>query len=290
MTRIAVSPTKLDTWQDCPRRYWLRYVQRVKVDGRWAHLSMGNAVHAGLREWFDLPCHIRRPQDGAALVAKAWSAAGFRDAEQSEQWRVIAEQMVVGYLSMHEPREPFGRERSLGSITDHATINGRIDRIDLAPADSDDPDRDGYPEELVVVDYKTGRKVPSDDDARVSRALAVYCEVVQRSLRRPAFTVQLHHVPTGVVASARHTSESLARQIGRVDALAQEMSAAEATGDPSAFPPNPTALCGWCDFRDMCPAGDHVAPRPRWAGLQETDLTVPPDPSMTAHDSQPEAV
>ena len=33
---IEVSPTKLDTWQDCPFRYRLKYVDRVRVDGAWA--------------------------------------------------------------------------------------------------------------------------------------------------------------------------------------------------------------------------------------------------------------
>lgn len=280
-SRIAVSPTKLDTWQDCPRRYWLRYVRRVKVDGRWAHLSMGNAVHAGLREWFDLPCQSRRPEDGAALVAKAWSTAGFRDAEQSDLWQGIASRMVVDYASQHSDCFPHSSERTLGSLTENATLTGRIDRLDEAPAASADPDRDGHPGELVVVDYKTGRKVPSDDDARVSRALAIYCEVVTRSLRRPALTVQLHHVPTGVIASARHTPDSIARQVRRVDSLARDMSAAQGSGEEAAFPPQPGPLCSWCDYREHCSAGGDYDPRPRWAGLPESDE------DSVAHASQP---
>ena len=276
MTRIAVSPTKLDVWQDCPRRYWLKYVQKVPVDGRWAHLSMGNAVHAGLRDWFDLPPERRSPADVAALVAEAWTSDGFRDEEQSVQWLAVAQRMTASYLEVTllnatMPTQPHSRERTLGSLTDHATVSGRIDRIDEAPQESADPDRYGYPGELVVVDYKTGRTVPTDDTARTSRALAIYCEVVARSLRRPAFTVQLHHVPTGVVASARHTPESLERQLRRVDSLARDIIAAEATADLEAFPPQRGPLCAWCDYREFCDAGRDIDPVPRWAGLPEAD-------------------
>ena len=31
--RVAVSPTKLDTWQDCRYRYRLQYLEKRRVDG-----------------------------------------------------------------------------------------------------------------------------------------------------------------------------------------------------------------------------------------------------------------
>jgi putative RecB family exonuclease len=258
---LPVSPTKLDAWQDCRHRYRLRYLERHAVDGSWAHLSMGNAIHGALRDWFDVEPEERRAGEATDLVARQWSSRGFRDDEQSAQWRDAAARMVERYCAEHPAPVPFSRERTLGTIAEHVTVSGRIDRIDERG------------DELVVIDYKTGRQVPTPDEARVSRALAIYALIAQRSLRRPVFEVELHHVPSGVVASHRHTAESLDRQLSRVDAIGRDIALAEASGTEDDFPTNPGPLCGWCDFRELCPDAGIVPAQPRWAGLPAADDT-----------------
>lgn len=257
---VPVSPTKLDVWQQCAFRFWLQYVQKARAQGGWAHLSMGNAVHAALRDWFDL----ERPDPAAAadLVQTHWSSLGFRDEDQSNDWRVIAATWVQDYVVQHPAPMPFSRERTLGALGEHVTISGRIDRID---------ERDG---ELVIVDYKTGKSVPTPDDARVSRALAIYAVVTQRSLRRPTHVVQLHHLPSGTIVEHRHTDESLARQLSRVDAIGRDIAVALAAGQESDFPASPGPLCGWCDFREACSHFAAVPAQPPWAGLPD----APDDP------------
>jgi RecB family exonuclease len=254
---IEVSPTKLDAWQECPFRYRLSYVDRVAVDGSWAHLSMGNAIHAALRDWFDLEEPERDPSEAGRLVGRHWSALGFMDADQSQQWQQISAGMVEAYCRQHPAPTPHSRERTISALGTSVRVRGRVDRID---------ERDG---ELVIVDYKTGRHVPTDEDARVSRALAIYAAVAQRALRRPVWTVELHHVPSGVIARHRHTPESLSRQMARVESIGRDIAAAEEKGDDVSFPASPGPLCAWCDFREHCPDSAAVPAVPRWAGLPE---------------------
>ena len=142
-------------------------------------------------------------------------------------------------------------------------VSGRVDRID---------ERDG---ELVIVDYKTGRRDLDDDDARGSQALALYALAARRTLRRACSRVELHHLPTGRVASFEHTEASLGRHVERAEATAADIEAATDTlaagADPDAvFPPRPGALCAWCDFRAQCPEGRAASPdRQPWDGLSE---------------------
>ena len=259
---VAVSPTKLDVWQQCAFRFRLQYVDKVAATGQWAHRSLGNAVHAALRDWFDIEDQAERT-DGAAgrLVHLHWSDQGFRDEEQSRHWREVTAGIVARYCREHPAPVPFSRERSLGALGEHVTLSGRIDRID---------ERDG---ELVIVDYKTGATVPTVEDVKVSRALAIYSIVAERSLRRTARVVQLHHVPSGVVVEHRHTDESLARHLSRADAMGRDMAVAIATGE-SAFATSPGPLCGWCDNRDRCPDSGQVPPQVPWAGLPTTEATT----------------
>ena len=261
---VVVSPTKLDTWQDCRMRYRLQYLDKRRVDGSWAHLSLGNAVHSALRDWFDLEDAERTPAAAGALVDRHWSRLGFRDDDQSARWQTNAARMVERYCTQHPAAVPFGRERSLAALGEHVAVNGRIDRLDEAA----DP---AEPGELIVIDYKTGRRVPTDDDARVSRALAVYAVIVQRSLRRPAFVVQLHHVPSGVIATHRHTPQSLERQFARVESIGRDIAAAQESGRDADFPPSPGPLCAFCAFREWCPASAATSPADRWSALPAAD-------------------
>ena len=158
---VAVSPTKLDVWQQCAYRFRLQYVDKVAAKGRWAHQSLGIAVHAALRDWFDIDdAGERTPESAGRLVHLHWSDLGFRDEEQSRRWRDIAADMVSRYCLEHPAPVPFGRERSLGALGEHVTLSGRIDRID---------ERDG---ELVIVDYKTGATVPTVEDEELEAAVA----------------------------------------------------------------------------------------------------------------------
>lgn len=276
-----VSASKIGTWLDCPRAFWFRYVHKARVDGRWAHLSMGNAIHAALKDWWEVPAEQRTPDHGAELVAQHWQTDGFRDREQSDRWRAIAGEMVRDYLHGVDPEcEPLSRERSLGARTAEITINTRIDRIDLI-----DGAEGG--EECVIVDYKTGKSVPTTDDVRGSLALAFYATAVQQSLRKPCAEVALHHIPSGTVVSWRHDQAALDRHVRRAEQIADEMRSAEAAwsaggGDGAdtasaallddVFPAQPGALCGYCDYLELCSAGQARAERrPSWAGLAEIE-------------------
>jgi RecB family exonuclease len=173
--------------------------------------------------------------------------------------------MVERYVADLDPYdEPIGVERTVALKTSRLALSGRIDRLD----------RRG--DELVVVDYKTGRHVLSTDDARGSLALAIYAVAAARTMRLPCTRVELHHLPTGDVVVWEHSDASLERHLGRADDIAAEAGAAHAaanSGDPdaleAAFPSRTGPQCSWCDFIQHCPAGQAAAPQRNqpWAGL-----------------------
>lgn len=261
---FAATPSKLATFEDCPRRFRMTYLDRPALPkgAPWAHNSMGAAVHAALRAWWELPERNRTPEAGVVLLRQFWSDEGFRDSEQSEQWLASAQEWVLRYLDEQDPeRDPAGVERHVAATTERLALSGRIDRID---------ERDG---EMVVVDYKTGRAPVSTDTARGSAALAIYVLGVRRTLRRDCSRVELHHLPTGAVAAFDHTEESLARHVGRAEDVAADISTATrqlvAGNDPDeAFPTRTGSWCSWCDLRRHCPEGQRAAPaRDRWSFL-----------------------
>lgn len=274
-TRLySCTPSRLNTWLDCPRRYRMTYLDRPTPPKGppWAHNSLGASVHNALAAWWRLdPCD-RTPDAAGRLVGSRWLTEGFRDPEQSQEFRIRAARMVEDYVKDLDPYdEPVGVERVVATRTDLMALSGRIDRLDSRPAEHGG-------EELVVVDYKTGRHVLSVEDARSSLALAVYALAAERSLRRRCRRVELHHLPTGQVLAWEHTDETLARHLRRAESLAEEAreaDAAYAAGLPpdavdDVFPPRPGPQCGWCDLARHCREGSTAAPARRsWDGLAQ---------------------
>ena len=75
---VKVTPARLATWLDCPRRYRMTYLDRPppRRGGAWAHSTLGAVVHNALRALFDLPVAARTPAAGARLVDQHWTSEG----------------------------------------------------------------------------------------------------------------------------------------------------------------------------------------------------------------------
>lgn len=271
----SCTPTRLNTWLECPRRYRMSYLDRPAPPKGppWAHNSLGASVHNALAGWWRLPPAGRTAQAAGELLDGGWITEGYADNTQSRRYRDWARAMVQGYVAGLDPAdEPVGVERTVAARTDVIAVSGRIDRLDSRPCPGPGA------AQLVVVDYKTGRHVLTVDDARGSLALALYAVAAARSLRRECWRVELHHLPSGRVLAWEHTRQSLARHLRRAEQIARECADAdERMRSPlprerydDVFPPAPSPSCGWCDFLRHCPEGRAVAVRRRpWEGLAE---------------------
>jgi len=263
---FVCTPSKLSAYLDCPRRYRYTYVDRpMPAKGPpWAHNSLGASVHTALKNWHGVAPERRRQASLGKLLRATWVREGYRDEDQEREIFGRALGWLEAYVSGLDPlEEPVGVERTVAAKTSVLALSGRADRID----------RRG--DELVIVDYKTGRYEPSSDDARGSLALAVYAYATTRQFRRACRRVELHHLPTGTVAAHEHTEESLARHVSRAEGTARDIMAAEKSvvdgaDRDRAFPTQPGALCSWCDFRKICPGGTGAPVKEPWAGVTAT--------------------
>lgn len=260
---FSCTPSRLDTWLDCPRKYRYTYIDtpRPPRGGPWAHASMGAAVHNVLREWWTKPLDERTTQVGEVLLTKFWRTDGFKDDEQAERSFVRAKAWITNYLKTVDINdEPRGLERTVSATTETLSISGRVDRID---------ERDG---ELVIVDYKTGRNAPEVDDVASSLALAIYAVGAARTMRMKCTKVELHHLPSETVVAYDHSPESLNRHIKRAESIAREVQAeALKPESESNYRPNPSVLCGYCDFARICPDAS-VEPAKPWAVIEKQEL------------------
>ncbi len=271
---FACTPTRLTTWLDCPRRYRFTYLDRPQPPKGppWAHNSLGSAVHLALAGWYRLDAPARTPEAAGRLLDQVWLHDGFRTDDQADHWRDRARDMVTAYAASLDPDdEPLGIERTVATRTAVLAVSGRVDRLDRRHVD-------GH-EQLVVVDYKSGKRLLTAYDVRSSLALALYALAVTRTFHRPCLRVELHHLPTGEVVGHDHTPETLQRHLDRAEAVGAEAGAADTAfrqgpGDDEAqrrFPAQVSPACRWCDFLRSCPEGSAAySPAEPWAALGDS--------------------
>lgn len=248
---FTATPSKLAAHDTCPRRYRFGYVDRPTPPQSMPRVnaSVGAAVHAALRSWWELPVAERTPASARRLLDRHWTTVTAVEAPDAEEWRTRAAGWVEEHVAGLDPADPpLATERQVTVTTGTLSVSGRVDRIDERGA------------ELVVVDYKTGRRPSTEAEAADSQALALYVLGVRRTFRRPCTRVELHHLPTATVAAFEHTPETLAGHVERAEATARAATAAtaavEAGADPdTAFPVVTGQHCAGCPFRRSCPEG-----------------------------------
>ena len=139
-------------------------------------------------------------------------------------------------LRRREPRHRAARPFPLDGDGRYA-FRGVIDRLVRA--------RDGA---LEIHDYKTGRRVPSQQDLDSDRQLALY-QIGARAALRDEGSVRLvwHYLFPNLMRTSQRTPEQLAalreETRGVIDRIRAE----------TAWEPREGPLCRWCEYQSVCP-------------------------------------
>jgi putative RecB family exonuclease len=212
--------------------------------------TKGTIVHRALELLY-----VRAPQKRTLDAAQAdldqafYEYSTHRDLtelhlNEAERQQLVddAHVLVEKYFELETPStiSPVGLELKLEAPVGSTLVRGIIDRLEL--------DSDGN---LVVTDYKTGA-VPreSSEHSRLSgvHLYSLLCEKVFGIL--PA-KVQLLYLSQPAAIIATPSPSSVKGAAVKSSAISVAVQKACDNGD---FRPNPSVLCGWCGYRDLCPA------------------------------------
>jgi len=238
---MRISFSRFSTYQTCPQQYKLQYVDRIPVPTA-PELLFGSAMHEALRFMYD-PKNLRVPavEEVAQAFITAWQGHQAEVAE--DRWQLYFEQGVDMVRRHYQSRVP----REEGRVTaaterffdvplegDHL-LNGRIDRIDVLPGGR-----------LEIVDYKTGRTMPTQPMAEKDRQLAIYRMAADRLYPGQQVTTAFLYLLHDFELRVTHSEEFLAE----TRAAMAEVIARIQLGD---YDPNPGAHCDWCAYKSYCP-------------------------------------
>jgi RecB family exonuclease len=227
----AYSPSRLQVFQACHRRYYYQYVIKLPTR-REAAQSVGISLHGALEEVEKAGGVALTGLDGAlALLASRWEGEGFATPEDEQEARQRAEALLAAYLARfgEGPGKPVMLEKKLEAPYHGVPFLGIVDRVDRLPDGS-----------LELIDYKSGRAEVTE---AVKQQLAIYRHLVTSTTGEAPRSVAIHHLAT----NARIPVD--ADWTGLLDRAAEGARAIEQEED---FDPQVGRHCGWCDFNHRC--------------------------------------
>ncbi|UPT74935.1 MAG: PD-(D/E)XK nuclease family protein [Elusimicrobiota bacterium] len=269
------SPSKLGVYQNCPRRYQYRYVDKISRARKTPETVVGVAVHSAFEELYALVTGGKIPSLAEVHevyereFAQGWDATVVeKDARFSkEDWRKVGRDCVQLYYEGHHP---FSQDRTVAiekRVGFPITVDGReyriegfVDRLALAP--------DGA---FEIVDYKTAKSLPNQQHADEDWQLALYELAVRREWPdTKEVRLKWHYVRHGKTLVSVRDDAARAKLLADAGALISRIK------HDHEFPTNVTPLCDWCEYRDLCPVFAHPikvaalppAERPKDAGVK----------------------
>jgi putative RecB family exonuclease len=242
--RLRLSFTRVDTFEQCPRRFRYQYVDGLP-QAPAPQLSFGSSIHGAL-EWLYDRKHPELPTLEATLQAlfEAWDSTGYADVDRDEQLRAYAHaREVVTAFHARVAAEGFRLPAATEAwfelpVGEDIVVVGAIDRLDVDGAG-----------DLHVIDYKTSRRARSRSQVRDSLQLAIYALATEELYGRLPASVALDFVVPGVRVTVPVGELALDAVPERLHEAARRIRAGEDT-------PTPNRLCDWCDYRSICPAWD----------------------------------
>jgi superfamily I DNA/RNA helicase/RecB family exonuclease len=256
---VRLSGTSLAGIDVCPLRWFLRHEARG-VTPTSAAMGFGGLLH----QLADDVAHGRSPADVDVLMGRldrVWSQLAYNAPWESEQQRAEARLALERFCRWHAEGRgrtvlatevEFRTELTAGERP--VTLTGRIDRVEVAS--------DGR---VHVVDFKTGKSIPTDAELAEHPQLGVYQLAVREgSLADLPVTADSGPEPGGAeLVHLRRPAKDGGPKVQQQPALSgpagttwveRLLTAAVARMVAEDFPAIPGDACTRCDYVGSCPA------------------------------------
>ncbi|MFA6184458.1 MAG: PD-(D/E)XK nuclease family protein [Parcubacteria group bacterium] len=258
---MRISYSALNSYKICPLKYKFQYIDKIRTP-KSKEAVFGTLVHSTLN--FVHTPGILSPSMEQAMdhFSKNWNSDVFADeleeraafSQGIEIIRRYYHDNDISKINIVALESPF--QIKLG---EHV-VSGIIDRIDRT--------EDGY----EIVDYKTAKKMPSqekvDNDVQLTIYLAAFLARYPEEIKNlDKLKVSLYFVKHGAKLTSTRTEEDL-KNIEKTF-----LEVIEKIGE-SEFHPIVNPLCDWCDFQNRCPMWKHKFKETRKIDTQEVNTAI----------------
>ncbi len=238
---LSLSASDLDLYLTCPLKYKFARVfgipQEPTINQRFGilvhnvlerfHKDGGDEGEDGLRRLF-------------GLFDAGWRRSGFGDSDDELQYRKRGREAMRFYWERESAAdgEPVWLERKFDIQIGEHHVRGRVDRVDRLPSG-----------DYELIDYKTGER-KSEAELESDLQLALYRLAAREAWDVEAATGSYYYVLDAEKVAAPTKPDDAERVERTVLGVGEGV-----LGQDFEPRPSPT-VCGWCDYRLICPAAE----------------------------------
>ena len=245
-TDYAFSPSAIETYLSCPRKYYFSRVlcmDETETDDVFVVINpidLGNLVHGLMDDAFKN--NMTKERIKAAAVRRFNAFLTTRPpVNEPEVSRVREEfmRMVENGIESSRGSDVIYSEHTVGPIKiGSIKLKGRLDRLERTSDGS-----------IVIVDYKTGRKINhKKDDISSCMQILLYAAMLEESEDIKVSGGEYRYLRYNKSIQCTYTNIIKETLIGITENFAKGVSNAE-------FPPNTSDNCRFCGYSHICKKG-----------------------------------
>lgn len=250
---MRISYSALETFKQCPLKFKFQYLDKIPTPKSKAAL-FGTLIHKTLKVLHEPGLIVPTEEELLKFFNDNWDPLIYADEREGEMAFSQGVKILKDYYAKNYPANfnvlaletPF--EVPIKQGDELHLITGKIDRIDKTTDNI-----------FEIIDYKTAKKMPSQESVNKDLQLSVYHLGVAN--RWPSIIqekrlvkVSLYFLKHGEKLSSLRDSENLEATKENILKSIENINQAKQT---EKFDPKPGPLCDWCDFQRRCPFFRH---------------------------------
>lgn len=241
---MRISFSALETFEQCPLKYKYQEIDRIPTP-KSKEAVFGSIIHSTLKFIHTPGLLVPDLEQALDYFSKHWNSDVYESEIEEREAFSQGVKIIQRYFEQNDPRA-FTivdlESRFQIDIAGH-TVPGIIDRIDRTS--------DGY----EIIDYKTARKMPSQESIDQNLQLSVYLKAFLARYPKEianlgSLKVSLYFLKHGVKLTSARTAEDLDRASERFTRVVAEI-------EKGKFEPMISGLCDWCGYQKICPMWRH---------------------------------
>lgn len=265
---MRISYSNINAFQSCPLKYKYQNIDKIKAPKN-IDAVFGSSVHMALKFMFQRDPLYPTLDQVIDFFREAWrnkktslEEKNKKDGEEETDAQI--EDMLykdgINILEKFYKNNPpwnfnivdmeswFDFEVEDEKTGEKHTLSGIMDRVDKTNDDV-----------FEIIDYKTGRKMPSQKDVDENLQLSIYQLGLMNKwphLDPKKIKLSLYFLKHGEKISTSRTKEQLGDTKRMILGVIKDIN--DKIKENNSFPPTPSGLCDWCEYKQMCPMWRHM--------------------------------
>jgi len=255
---FKASYSALDTFRQCPLKYKFRYIDKIKAP-KSKEAVFGSKLHKALQYFHSQSPASPTLDELLTYLKNIWESEVFSDEQEDMVYFSEAINILKNYYNKYYLKNKnkftvidtevnftvtLKNQTQTGTLPSECALRGIIDRIDKTE------------QGIEIIDYKTAKRLPSQQTADNSLQLSIYClglinrwpKLARKGLKNIKLTFYyLKHQEA--ITTTRNNQQ--------LEEVKQEVWDRLAAIKKGKFKPRPSVLCDWCGYKNICPMWRH---------------------------------